>query len=116
GKAWQVTAQKIVEHIAEKSQVWNGLIRFPGMEKGKTTMPSASFVNSMKPLLEYPFFSRLTFEQQVEVLEAFWRGLREVMRPAFDDPTSYVIQKGVGVYAMHHVLVDLLEVVRSNGQ
>jgi hypothetical protein len=115
GKAWQVTAEKIVEEIVEKSQVWRGLIRLPAMEKGATTMPSASFVTSMKPLLDYPFFSRLSFEQQVQVLEAFWSGLREVMRPAFDSPSDYVVQKGVGVTAMHAILVDLLEIVRSNG-
>lgn len=116
GKAWQVKAEKIVEEIAENSQVWRGLIRLPAMEKGGTTMPSASFVTSMKPLLDYPFFSRLSFEQQVQVLEAFWRGLRDVMRPAFDGPQDYVVQKGVGVIVMHAVLVDVLEIARSNGK
>jgi DGQHR domain-containing protein len=115
GKAWQVSAEKLVEAMAANSSVWRGLIRLPGMEKGNTTMPSASMVVSLKPLLVSSFFSRLTFEQQQQVLEAFWSGLREVMRPAFDDPPEFVLQKGVGVIAMHAVMVDLLEIIRSTG-
>ncbi len=116
GKGWQVLAEKLVESIAENSSVWRGLIRLPAMEKGNTTMPSASMVTSLKPLLSSSFFSRLTFAQQQQVLEAFWGGLREVMRPAFDDPQEFVIQKGVGVMVMHSILVDVMEIVRSTGR
>jgi DGQHR domain-containing protein len=115
GKGWQVSAEKLVEAMAANSSVWRGLIRLPAMEKGNTTMPSASMVVSLKPLLGSAFFSRLTFEQQQQVLEAFWGGLREVLRPAFDDPQDFVLQKGVGVIAMHAILVDLLEIIRSTG-
>jgi hypothetical protein len=117
GKDWQAAAEKLVEAMAENSSMWRGLIRLPLMDKGDTTMPSASMVNSLKPLLtSSSLFSRLSFEQHQQVLDAFWRGLREVMRPAFDDPRDYVIQKGVGVAVMHTILVDLLEIVRSMGR
>jgi len=79
-------------------------------------MPSASMVTSLKPLLASSFFSRLSFVQQQQVLEAFWGGLREVMRPAFDEPKEFVIQKGVGVIVMHAILVEVLEIVRSSGR
>jgi DGQHR domain-containing protein len=116
GKGWQVTAEKLVEALAENSSVWRGLIRLAGTEKGSTTMPSASMVTSLKPLLASPFFGRLSSAQQQQVIEAFWTGLREVMRPAFDDPQSHVVQKGVGVIVLHAVLVDVLEIVRSTGR
>ena len=115
GRDWQVAAEKLVEALAQNSSVWRGLIRLAAMEKGSTTMPSASMVTSLKPLLASPFFSRLTFEQQQQVIEAFWTGLRDVMRPAFDNPQEYVVQKGVGVIVLHAVLVDVLEIVRSSG-
>ncbi len=79
-------------------------------------MPSASMVTSLKPLLTSSFFGRLSQEHQLKVLDAYWRGIREVMRPAFDDPQEYVIQKGVGVVVMHAILVDLIEVIRSSGR
>jgi DGQHR domain-containing protein len=116
GRGWQVTAEKLVEALAETSSVWRGLIRLAAMEKGGTTMPSASMVTSLRPLLASSFFGRLSFVQQQQVIEAFWTGLREVMRPAFDDPSEYVVQKGVGVIVMHAVLVDVMEIVRNSGR
>ena len=116
GKAWQVAAEKLVESMAEHSSVWRGLIRLAGIEKGGTTMPSASMVTSLKPLLGSSFFSRLSFAQQQQVVEAFWTGLRNAMRPAFDDPSQYVIQKGVGVVVLHAILVDVMEIVRSTNR
>jgi DGQHR domain-containing protein len=116
GRAWQVAAEKLVEDLADTSLVWRGLIRLPAAEKGLTTMPSASMVNSLKPLLTSPLFGRLRQDQQQQVIEAFWTGLRDLMRPAFDEPQKFVIQKGVGVTAMHTILVDVLEIVRSTGR
>lgn len=116
GRGWQVAAEKLVEALAETSSVWRGLIRLASMEKGATTMPSASMVTSLKPLLASSFFGRLSFGQQQQVIEAFWTGLRDVMRPAFDDPKEFVVQKGVGVIVLHAILVDVMEIVRSSGR
>jgi hypothetical protein len=66
------------------------------MEKGETTISSASMVASLKPLLTSPFFGGLKPTQQLRVLDAFWHGVREALREAFDDPTNYSLQKGVG--------------------
>ena len=116
GRGWQVAAEKLVEALAETSSVWRGLIRLAAMDKGVTTMPSASMVTSLKPLLASSFFGRLSFAQQQQVIEAFWTGLRDVMRPAFDDPKEFVVQKGVGVIVLHAILVDVMEIVRSTGR
>jgi hypothetical protein len=51
----------------------------------------------------------------LKVLNAYWQGIREVMRTAFDDPDNYAIQKGVGVIVMHLVLPNVLECVRGAG-
>jgi hypothetical protein len=116
GKDWQVEAQGLVEELAEKSQVWRGRVRLPAMDKGETTIPSASMVSSLKSLLSSTYFGRLGTEQQVRVLDAFWQGIREVMRPAFDDPKEFSVQKGVGVIVMHGTLLHVLEIVRARGQ
>jgi DGQHR domain-containing protein len=116
GRGWQVAAEKLVEALAETSSVWRGLIRLAAAEKAGTTMPSASMVTSLKPMLASSFFGRLSFAQQQQVIEAFWTGLRDVMRPAFDNPQEFVIQKGVGVIVMHAILVDVMEIVRSTGR
>lgn len=113
GRDWQVTAQQIVRDLAEQSPVWRGRIRFAAMEKGNTVMPSASMVTSLKPVLTSAFFKALEPADQLRVLDAFWRGLRKVMPDAFDAPEDYVLQKGVGVIALHTVLVQLVEIVRA---
>jgi DGQHR domain-containing protein len=115
GRDWQVSGQAIVERLAVESVVWKKRIRLPGMEKGETTIPSASMVTSLKPVLTSPYFSRLKADQQIRVLEAFWEGIRNLLRDAFDSPSEYAIQKGVGVVVMHAVFSEILELVRDKG-
>lgn len=115
GREWQVEGQSLVERLAKESRIWRKLIRLPGMTKGETTIPSASMVTSLKPLLMSPYFGGLKEDQKLTVIESFWRGIRELLRPAFDEPTNYAIQKGVGVIAMHSILPHVLEIVRNRG-
>ena len=115
GKEWQVIGQSLVERMAVESQIWRNRVRTPSMDKGETTIPSASMVTSLKPVLSSPYFGRLKPEQHLKVIEAYWRGIRELLRPAFDDPENYVIQKGVGVIIMHMILPHVVECIRNRG-
>lgn len=115
GREWQVDGQALVERLASESPIWRNRVRMPSMEKGETTIPSASMVTSLKPLLSSPYFGGLKPDQQVKVLDAYWQGIREVLRPVFDNPENYSIQKGVGVIVMHLVFPNVLECVRSRG-
>jgi DGQHR domain-containing protein len=115
GRDWQVAAQQLVRDLAERSPIWRGRIRFAAMEKGDTTMPSASMVTSLKPVLASPYFKALQMPDQVKVLDAFWRGVRDTMPGAFDFPEDYVFQKGVGVIALHTALVQVIEIIRARG-
>jgi DGQHR domain-containing protein len=115
GKEWQVLGQTIVERMAVESSVWRGRIRLPAMEKPGTIIPSASMVASLKPLLSSPFFGRMNIEQQIRVIEAYWEGIRNVIREAFDDPAEFSVQKGVGVTVLHVLLPEVVELIRDKG-
>jgi DGQHR domain-containing protein len=115
GREWQVDGQALVERLAVQSPIWKHRIRLAGLEKGDTTITSASMVASLKPLLGSPFFGSLKPDHQMKILEAYWQGIRELLRPAFDEPTKYVVQKGVGVIVLHAVMPQTLELVRSKG-
>jgi DGQHR domain-containing protein len=115
GKQWQVDGQTLVEKLANDSRIWRNRIRLPSMDKGETTIPSASLVTSLKPLLSSPYFGRLKVEDQMRVIDAYWHGIREVLRPAFDAPEEYTVQKGVGVIVLHAVFPHVLECVRNRG-
>lgn len=116
GREWQVKAQVIVETLAAESPIWKHRIRLPSMEKGDTTISSASLVASLKPLFGTPYFQALKPENQVKILDAFWAGVRETMRTAFDDPTQFSVQKGIGVIVLHAILPHVLELVRNTGK
>jgi len=115
GREWQVKGQTVVETLAVESPIWRHRIRLPAMEKGDTTISSASIVASLKPLYSTPYFSALKPESQIKILEAYWAGIREALRPAFDNPTKFTVQKGVGVMVLHSVLPHVLEIVRNSG-
>lgn len=115
GQDWIIKAQNIVQQLSDKSPPWRGRIRFAAMEKGATILPAASLVTSLKPLLSSSYFGMLAIGQQVQILDAFWRGLRKIMPEPFDEPASYALQKGVGVIVLHTALVSILELIKSEG-
>jgi hypothetical protein len=58
GQGWKVDGQALTEELAQ-TDVWRGLIRFPGEEPGVMNR-SGGLVNSLKPLLSSSFFGDLT--------------------------------------------------------
>ena len=117
GQGWQVEAQILTEHLATSSSVWKGKIRLPNEPLNKTTIPSASFVRSLKPLLGQPtlFKSIKPVERQAQVIDAYWKAIRRVLPEAFEEPASYNIQKGVGVEVLHAIFPVVIDSARSSG-
>lgn len=112
---WKVRGETLVEELSHHSSVWRGLIRFPGEARGETTIGNNAMVSSLKQLLATPFFGRITSSNQVKVLDAYWEGVRKVVPEAFESPSDYVLQKSIGVQAMHTLILSVLELVRSKG-
>ncbi len=117
GRKWELDAQSLTQHLATASSTWKGRIRLANTKKAQTTVPAASFVKSLKPLLAQPtLFRRIpSTEQQGQVIDAYWRAIRRVLPEAFEDPPKFNIQKGIGVDVMHSVLPNLLDQVRASG-
>lgn len=115
GSAWKVEAQGLAEDLA-KAPLWKYRIRFPGDTSAETTIGSAGMVGSLKVLLDTPFFRMIKREDQLKILDAYWQGIKSVLPEAFDDPLDFTLQKSTGVMAMHALLVDVIEYLRSKGQ
>ena len=115
GEAWKVKAQTIVEALAE-TQIWRGRIRFPGQPTSGTTIANSGMVNALKQLLSTPYFGSITTENQVKILDAYWRGANKVILEPFEAPTEFTLQKMTGVTVMHGLLISVLEYVRSKGR
>ena len=114
GEEWKVRAQAAVELLADTT-LWRHRVQLPRDPKAQATVTSSSLAGSLKPLLATPYFGTLPVESQVRVLDAYWRGVREVLPESFKSPTKYALQKSVGAYVMHALLVTVLEFVRSRG-
>lgn len=114
GHGWKVEGQTVVEELA-KTSVWKGRIRFPNEAPNSTVIGSAAMVNSLRPLLVTAYFQMISTPNQVAILDAFWQGIRKIMPDAFYDPERYALQKTLGVYCLHNVLVAVLEYIRSAG-
>ncbi len=115
-REWQVDGQNIAQRLNDGSSVWRQRIRFASDDKGSTTITSTSMVNSLKaPLNDSSYFKRASIDLRVKILDAFWKGVAIALPDAFEDPTDYSLQKGLGVAIMHEVLPDVIEIVRTSG-
>lgn len=114
GEDWKVEAQTLTERL-DNTRLWKGRIRFPGEPKAETTIGSAGVASSLKQLLGTPFFSQVSTENRLRILEAYWEGIAMLLPEVFKDPTDYALQKGTGVMIMHSLLVPVIELLRSKG-
>lgn len=116
GNKWKIDGQALVDRLYKLSSVWAGKIRLANEPKGKTIIPAASFVSSLRPLFKSPYFAALNDDQRYSLIEAYWAGIREACREPFDSENDdYSLQKGVGVNAMHDLLTIVIEHIRSAG-
>lgn len=117
GQRWKVEGQAIVDTLYRESEIWGERIQLANQAKGRTIIPAASYVSSLKTLLtNSPFFEKLNHSQRVGVIDAYWIGIRRALPEPFEqNSNNYALQKGVGVTAMHEVLPTVIEILRSKG-
>jgi DGQHR domain-containing protein len=115
GESWKVEAQALTEAIV-KTNVWQSRVRFPGEPKANTMIGSNGMVGLLRELLANHFFGSIQRDQRLQILDAYWRGIQEVLPEAFLDPTEYAVQKSTGVQIMHRILIPILEYLRSVGK
>jgi DGQHR domain-containing protein len=113
---WKVRAQSLVEELVRESPVWRNRVRFPGEERDETVISNSGLVTAIRPLLGYEYFSRATTENQAKILDAYWKGIRNVLPEAFDNPLEFGIQKQTGAVVLNQVLITVVELVRSQGR
>lgn len=115
---WVTRAYAVVDELEKLDGPWQG--RFQEANRRKTrgdgvTIPKPQFARSLKPVLDMPSFKRADAETIAAVLNAYWSGIKQVMPEPFDEAQDYVLQKGNGAVALHRVLPQVVEVVRSRG-
>lgn len=116
GQRWKVEGQALVEQLNEHSEVWKDTIKLANQKGIGKTIPSSSFVTSLKNYLNSPLARSFDEKQNYDLLEAYWKGIKKAAPEAFSDPTVYNLQKGIGVWVMNALLPVVLEIIRSQNK
>jgi DGQHR domain-containing protein len=119
GRLWEAKGPVIAQKLNSQSRVWSGRILPPN--KSKSDQPTmavreTSFVTSLKPILQTPYFIRQTEEHAAELISRYWEAIRKVWPEAFTNPDGYVIQKSPGVFSLHELAPEVFELVRDTGE
>ena len=115
GQSWKVKAQTLAERLDATSPPWTGRIRFPGEPKAATTISSSGMVASLRPALRDEWFDAITTDNQLKILNSYWRALSRVLGDAFEEPSQFTVQKTIGAYVLNGLLVNVVNVLRSKG-
>lgn len=122
GQDWQTKGSDVIDAMVASGGPWSDKIQRANVRKVRSdslTLNSAQFVRSLQPVLAMPAFKKADPDQIATVLDAYWRGIAQVLPEPFEpstDPKKYVIQKGPGAIAFHRVLPQVIEVLRARGQ
>ncbi|MGH3184430.1 MAG: DNA sulfur modification protein DndB, partial [Streptosporangiaceae bacterium] len=116
---WIIRGQAVMKELEGLIGPWRGRFQPANTRKRKgdgVVMPMPQFVRSLKPVLDMPLLKRADPLTIANVINAYWLGIAQVLPEPFEgDPEEFVIQKGQGTVALHKVLPQVVEVVRSNG-
>jgi DGQHR domain-containing protein len=115
---WITRGQEVMQALKELNGPWKGRFQPANTRKRKgdgVVMPMPQFVRSLKPVLDMPLLKRADAQTIANIINAYWLGIAKVLPEAFGDPEKFVIQKGPGAVALHSVLPQVIEVVRSQG-
>ena len=63
----------------------------------------------LRQVVQMPYFQMLSSQYQVSVIDAYWRGIKEVLPGVFAEPTEHELMKTTGVSVMHSLLTSVLE-------
>jgi len=118
GKLWEAKGPMIAQHLNNSPGVWESRILPPNLSKrDQPTMivRETSFVTSLKPILQTPYFLRQTEEHASILIGRFWEAIERVFPESFIKTEDYVIQKTPGVYSLHTIAPEVFELVRDTG-
>lgn len=115
---WKIQANEILHSLNDSKGVWRNKIKFPGSKEG--TIPNSGFVNTLKPLFDDTWFGgRLDQKTRIETLKAFWQGAylyySEFSENPFENPSSFALQKRIGVAALHGMVIPIKEYMNEDG-
>ncbi|AKA48126.1 hypothetical protein IX51_02335 [uncultured archaeon] len=116
GVEWKTRAVNITDRISTlDTSIWKDLIIFPNEPKGDKLVSQKAFSDSLRPILNDRLFERRTDDEITQILINYWNAVKEIWPRCFSDPSSYVLQKYAGVFAVHKLLPKAAQFCPTKG-
>jgi DGQHR domain-containing protein len=108
---WEPRATIIADILGKRpDSPWYGRIKTPNAPKtDKTVVRENTFTNTLKYIFNDAFTRRRSEEQIADLLDRYWKAIRDLMPDAFDKPQDYVLHKSAGLYVWHMVAPHVFE-------
>lgn len=128
---WKVVVSKVVIALnGDRTGPWSDQIVMPDQKtyskdeisrdpslEHRRVIRATSFMTSLKPidnyLHEHGFADEDTIDSRskklCEVVDAFWRAIRQLNPGCFKESNSYVIQKTPGIFALHQLCLRVMK-------
>lgn len=114
--SWKIRAHDIVYSLNnDPESPWYERVNMTGARGMHRPVNLASFANSLKPLLRsQSIFDSLELSDQILLLRRFWSVLRDIYPDAWCEPSSHILLKTLGVYAMSQVALYVFQLCAAN--
>jgi len=110
GKAWIKRAIEIVDLVNEKEgQPWYHRIKIPQSSYSGTMASQNAFATSLRILLTHSSYKERPADYLAELVCRYWQGIQLVVPDAFARPKDFLLQKTLGLYAMHTVMPQVFD-------
>lgn len=119
GKLWEAKGPIIAENLNNARGPWYGKILPPNrsrVEQSTMVIRETSFVTSLKPILQNPYFLRQTDILATDLINRYWGVIQSIWPEAFYNPNAFVIQKSPGVFSLHELVPEIFELARRRGE
>lgn len=116
---WKTKGADVADALIASGGPWSNKIQRANVRKLRSdnlVLNLSQFIRSLQPVIAMPMLKKADAEQIAVIVDAYWRGIQQVLPEPFEEPKKYVLQKGPGAIAFHRVLPQVIEVLRARGE
>lgn len=120
GKLWEARGPKVVSVLVRtEGSPWYMRVVPPNATRKDypdSVVRETSFVTSLKPVLQTPYFQRISESAAAQLIMRYWEAIARLYPAALSNPRDYVLQKTPGVFAFHSIAPEVFELARDRGE
>lgn len=117
GRLWEAVAVDVLGSLnRDEDSPWRGRIQTPNTRKQpQHVIRELSFSTSLKPILTARPYRTWSSDRISNMVKAYWQAWESLVPSAFSEPGEYVLLKTAGVFSLHQVAVQVMDILREEG-